>query len=209
VAYASNRPAFDAPRKRRRRRRAGLVAGLCLVAFAHRAPASELLIGREALQTLVVMSAFKDQGRWYLLRGKCFAYLEWPHVALDSGRVLIDAHLTSRLGLNVGDSCVGTELASDVRVSGKLVGAGSHLEIDDIRIDNVQDESTRKGIELLESALGGSLPRSVKIDVLPLLKPANVPGTDVKVAATNLDIARVSTLADAVDVEFEIKLTAR
>jgi hypothetical protein len=212
VAHASNRSAFGVPRKRRHRQRAALLAGLvglCLVAFAHRAPASELLIGRDALQTLVVLSAFKDQGRWYLLRGKCFAYLERPHVALDSGRVLIDAHLTSRLGLNVGDSCVGTELASDVRVSGKLVGAGSHLEIDDIRIDNVQDESTRQAIQLLESALGGSLPKSVKIDLLPLLKPANVPGTDVKVAATNLDIARVSTLTDAVDVEFEIKLSAR
>jgi hypothetical protein len=182
---------------------------LGLAGFPGRAVASELLIGRQALQTLVVDSVFKDQGRWYLAKGKCFAYLERPHVALEAGRVIINAHLSSRLGLTVGDSCLGTEMMSDVRVSGKLVGSGSHIEIDDIRIDNVQDESTRQVIELLQSATGRSLPQSVSIDLLPMLKPASVPGTDINVSATNLAIANVSTLADAVDVQFEVKLTAR
>jgi hypothetical protein len=199
----------EAVRKRRRRQRVSFVTCLSLFGFGGRAIASELVIGRDALQTVVVTSVFKDQGRWNLVKGKCYAYLERPHVALIAGRVIIDAHLSSRLGLTVGDSCVGTELASDVRVSGKLVGSGSRIEIDDIRIDNVQDESTRNVVELLQSATGGSLPKSVNIDLLPLLKPTSVPGTDIKVSATNLGIANVTTLADAVDVEFEIKLTAR
>jgi hypothetical protein len=186
-----------------------LVTCLSLCGFIGRAVASELVIGREALQTVMVASLFKDQGRWYLVKGKCYAYLERPRVALDAARVIIDAHLSSRLGLTVGDSCMGTELMSDVRVSGKLVGSGSHIEIDDIRIDNVQDENTRKIIDLLQSATGGSLPKSANIDLLPLLKPTSVPGTDIKVSATNLAIANVTTRADAVDVEFEIKLTAR
>jgi hypothetical protein len=190
-------------------RRVLWVTCLSLCGFVGQAIASELVIGREALQTVVVASVFKDQGRWYLVKGKCYAYLERPHVALDGGRVIIDAHLSSRLGLTVGDSCMGTELNSDVRVSGKLVGSGSHIEIDDIRIDNVQDENTRKIIELLQSASGGSLPKSENIDLLPLLKPTSVPGTDIKVSATNLAIAKVTTLPDAVAVEFEIKLTAR
>jgi hypothetical protein len=193
----------------RLRRRVLWLACLSLCGFVGHATASEVVIGREALQTLVVASVFKDQGRWYLLKGKCYAYLERPHVALDAARVIIDAHLSSRLGLTVGDSCVGTELMSDVKVSGKLVGSGTHIEIDDIRIDNVQDESTRKVIDLLQSATGRSLPKSENIDLLPLLKPTSVPGTDIKVSATNLAIAKVTTLADAVDVEFEIKLTAR
>jgi hypothetical protein len=195
--------------KRRFPRRVLWVACLGLCGFVGRAIASELVIGREALQTLVVTSVFKDQGRWHLVKGKCYAYLERPHVALEGGRVIIDAHLSSRLGVIVGDSCVGTDLVSDVRVSGKLVGSGSHVEIDDIRIDNVQDENTRKIIDLLQSATGGSLPKSANIDLLPLLKPTSVPGTDIKVSATNLAIANVETRADAVDVEFEIKLTAR
>src|ERR1700722_3927178 len=194
--------------KRQFRQRVLIVTCLSLCGFVDRAIASELVIGREALQTLVVASVFKDQGRWYLAKGKCYAYLERPHVALDAGRVIIDAHLSSQLGLMVGDSCIGAAMMSDVRVSGKLVGSGSHIEIDDIRIDNVQDESTRKVIELLQSATGGALPKSVNIDLLPLLKPTSVPGTDIRVSATNLAIAKVETLADAGDVQFEIKLTA-
>jgi hypothetical protein len=195
--------------KRRFRLRVLFVTCLSLFGFVGRAFASELVIGREALQTLVVASVFKDQGRWYLAKGKCYAYLERPHVALDKDRVIIDAHLSSQLGLTVGDSCIGAQMMSDVRVSGKLVGSGSHIEIDDIRIDNVQDESTRKVIELLQSATGGTLAKSVNIDLLPLLKPTSVPGTDIKVSATNLAITKVETLADAVDVQFEIKLAAR
>jgi len=49
----------------------------------------------------------------------------------------------------------------------------------------------------------------MNIDLLPLLKPTSVPGTDINVSATNLAIAHVTTLADAVDIEFEVKLTAR
>jgi hypothetical protein len=195
--------------RRQFRRRVLFVTCLGLCGFVGRAFASELVIGREALQTLVVASVFKDQGRWYLAKGKCYAYLERPHVALDAARVIIDAHLSSQLGLTVGDSCLGAQMMSDVRVSGKLVGSGSHIEIDDIRIDNVQDESTRKVIELLQSATGGALPKSVNIDLLPLLKPTGVPGTDIKVSAANLAIAKVTTLADSVDVQFEIELRAR
>src|ERR1700679_871724 len=145
--------------KRQFRRRVLFVACLPIGGFVGRAIASELVIGREVLQTLVVTSVFKDQGRWYLAKGKCYAYLERPHVALDAARVIIDAHLSSRLGLTIGDSCVGTELMSDVKVSGKLVGSGSHIEIDDIRIDNVQDESTRNVIELLQPQTGAALPK--------------------------------------------------
>ena len=195
--------------RRQFRRQVLFVTCLSLCGFVGRALASELVIGREALQTLVVASVFKDQGRWYLAKGKCYAYLERPHVALDAARVIIDAHLSSQLGLTVGDSCIGAQMMSDVRVSGKLVGSGSHIEIEDIRIDNVQDESTRKVIELLQSATGGALPKSVNIDLLPLLKPTGVPGTDIKVSATSLAIAKGATLADTVDVQFEIELRAR
>jgi hypothetical protein len=186
-----------------------LITVSSLSGFVGQARASELVIGRAALQTLVDASLFKDQGRWYLARGKCYAYLERPRVALEAGRVVIGAHLSSLLGLTVGGSCVGTQMMSDVKLSGKLVGSGTHIDIDDIRIDNVQDDSTRQVIELLQSATGRSLPSSANIDLLPLLKPTSVPGTGIDVSATNLAIARVTTLADAVDVEFEIKLTAR
>jgi hypothetical protein len=66
--------------KQQFRRRVLLVACLSLAGLLGRATASELVIGREALQTVMVASLFKDQGRWYLVKGKCFAYLERPNV---------------------------------------------------------------------------------------------------------------------------------
>ena len=180
-----------------------------LCGLASQGIASELVIGQDALQTLVVGSLFSDHGRWNLLKGACFAYLERPHVALTAGRVIIDAHLSSRLGVAMGDSCVGADMASNVRMSGKLVGSGSHITIDDIRIDNIQDDSTRSVIDMLQSATGGTVPHSMDLDVLPLLQPTSVPGTGIQVTVTSLAIANVVTLANSVDVTFDIKLSAR
>lgn len=185
-----------------------LACGLAITAFCPRAFASELLIDRDAVQALVVASLFKDQGRWYLSKGTCYAYLERPRVALAGGRLVINAHLASRLGLKVGDACMGTDLASDVQLSGRFVGAGSQIALNDIRIDDVKDDSTRQALQVLQSA-GVSLPKTVDIDLLPLLKPALVPGTAIRVSVAKLDIAGVTTQADRVTVDFDMKLNAR
>jgi hypothetical protein len=178
-------------------------------AFGSLSYASELIISRDAVQALVVATLFKDQGKWYLLKGTCYAYLERPRTALAGGRLTIDGHLSSRVGLEVGNSCVGSEFASDVQISGRFVGAGSQITLNDIRIDNVKDDSTRQALELLQSAAGSSLPRAVDIDLLQLLKPTVVPGIAIRVVATGLDIERVTTQSDRVTIDFEMKLTAR
>jgi hypothetical protein len=180
------------------------ISGICA-----QAAASELVISRGAVQALVLTSLFKDQGKWYLAKGTCYTYLERPHVALAHGRLVIDGHLSSRLGLDVGGSCVGATLASDVQLSGRFVGAGSQITLDDIRIDEVKDDSARHAIELLQSAAGTSLPKAINIDLLQLLKPSVVPGTGIRVAVTQLQIAGVTTQADRVTVAFEMKLDAR
>ena len=187
-----------------------MTSACCLMAsaFCCRAFASELLIDRDAVQTLVVASLFKDQGKWYLSRGTCYSYLERPLVALAGGRLVINAHLTARLGLKLADSCMGTDLASDMQLSGRFVGAGSQIALTDIRIDQVKDDSTRQVIQVLQSA-GVSPPKTVDIDLLPLLKPALVPGTAIRVSVTKLDIAGVTTQADRVSVDFDMKLNAR
>ena len=185
---------------------AGLMAA---GAFGSRAPASELVITREAVQALVLQTIFNDQGKWYFAKGTCYAYLERPHIGLAAGRLIIDGHLSSRVGLDVGSSCVGTDFASDVKLSGRFVGAGSQITLNDIRIDNVKDDSTRQALELLQSAAGASLPRAVNIDLLQLLRPTIVPGTAIKVAVTGLDIKGVTTQPDRVTVDFEMKLNAR
>jgi hypothetical protein len=190
------------------RRSTILIGVVAACAMGYRASASELIIGRDAVQGIVVASLFKDQGKWNLVKGKCYLFLERPRTALSGGRVIIDAHLASRLGLEVGDSCLGKDFVSDVRLSGRFVGAGSQITLDDIRIDSVKDESTRQAVDLLQNAAGGSLPKSVNIDLLQLLKPTIVPGTPIKVAVTKLAIDQVKTQNDAVTVEFELKLSA-
>jgi hypothetical protein len=60
----------------------------------------------------------------------------------------MNAHLSSRAGLAVGGSCVGTGLASDVQMSSKSVGSGSQLTLQDIKIDNVADDATRQVLDL-------------------------------------------------------------
>ncbi len=178
-------------------------------AFGSSARASEFVLSRDAVQALVVATLFQEQGKWYLAKGTCYAYLERPHTALIGGRLIIDGHLSSRVGLEMGNSCVGTEFASDVRLSGHFMGAGSKITLNDIRVDNVKDDSTRQALELLQSAAGGALPRAVDFDLLQLLKPTVVPGMAIKIAVTGLEIQRVTTQPDRVTVEFEMKLAAR
>jgi len=187
----------------------GFAGFMAAGAFCSRAPASELVITRDAVQALVLQTIFNDQGKWYFAKGTCYAYLERPHIGLAAGRLIIDGHLSSRVGLDVGSSCVGTDFASDVKLSGRFVGAGSQITLNDIRIDNVKDDSTRQALELLQSAAGASLPRAVNIDLLQLLRPTIVPGTAIKVAVTGLDIKGVTTQPDRVTVDFEMKLNAR
>lgn len=172
-------------------------------------PASEVVFSRDAVKALVLASIFTDHGRWYLAKGACYAYLERPRITLAGGRLVVNGSLSSRVGLEVGDSCVGTDFASDVQLSGRFIGAGSQITLTDIRIDNVKDDSTRQALELLQTAAGASLPKAVNIDLLQLLIPTIVPGTTIRFAMTELKIAGVTTQTDKVSVDFEMRLSAR
>jgi hypothetical protein len=178
-------------------------------AYCPPVPAGELLITRDAVQALVVETLFSDHGKWLLVKGACYAYLERPRIGLTAGRLTIEGYLSARVGLDVGGSCVGTEFASDVRLSGRLVAAGSRITLSDIRIDYVKDDSTRQALELLQSAAGTALPRAVDIDLLNMLEPSIVPGTSIRVTVTQLDVRTVTTSPDRVTVNFEMNLTAR
>ena len=155
---------------------------LCISACAFaRSQASELVIGRNAVQSIVASTRFTDQGRWYLTMGDCYAYLENPRVTLVAGRLVMNAHLLSRVGVEVVGSCVVPGFASGVQLSGKFIGTGWRLTLQDIRVTKIEDEATRQDVEVLQSAAGTSLPPAVNVDLMHLLKPALVPGTNIKV----------------------------
>src|SRR5882762_8445359 len=94
--------------------------------------ASELVVSRDVLQLLVTSSLFKDGGKWYFEEGRCYAFLEGPQVSLSNGRLVLNAHFSSQLGVELFHSCVGPGFASNVTVSGRLVGYGSQLTLNDV-----------------------------------------------------------------------------
>src|SRR5262252_7749823 len=98
---------------------------------------AEIVLERTAVDRLVQQALFTDQGRYFLQRGACYAYLDHPAVTLTGGRVVLNANLTSFMGVIVGTQCVGVPLNSKVTASGKPVHQGGVVRLDDLRIDNI------------------------------------------------------------------------
>lgn len=170
--------------------------------------ASELSIGANTIQKMISQQLFNRQGRWYLSDdGPCYVYLESPHTRLQNGRLVLDAHMSSRVGLRMGDNCVGSGFASNVTLSGRLVGKGSTLTIDDIRFDHVDDSATRDVFDLVQNAAPQALPHAVNLDVLAYVRGAPMNAAGIAVTVKQFRIVDVGTQSDAVVVRFDMSLT--
>jgi len=183
-----------------------IVAGFVLSVPA--AAQSVLSVGPRGVQTLVTQQLFDRGGRWYLFdEGGCFTYLESPRTLLVRGRLVLHAHLSSRLGQQMGSGCVGTDFASNVTLSGRLHGSGHLLILDDIRIDRIDDESTRDALNLALQVDPQILPHATNIDVSEFVRQQVVA---VGGSSTRLDgfrILNITTRADAVVIEFNLSLS--
>ncbi len=177
-----------------------------LVAIAGRgtADASELVLNRAALQALVASTLFHDAGRWYLQKGACFAYLEHPTVTLTKDRMLIDARLAGRLGLESQGTCIGVNLASPVAISGILRGSGSQLSVQDLRVERANDETTRRAFALLLGVSSESVSHALSIDLMTVVKPTAIPGLLMPARVTRLVISDVTTAEQSVSVQFDL-----
>jgi hypothetical protein len=171
------------------------------------APAAEIVLERSAVDRLVRQSLFTDQGRYYLQRGACYAYLDDPAVSLTGGRVILNANFTSFLGVMVGAQCVGVPLASKVTLSGKPAHQGGVVRLADLRIDSIADQSTRA---LVQSGLMPRFPQAVEIDVAAalrsMLRQPNIPYTS---ELERLDITALSAEGNRLGVTFDFKLSAK
>lgn len=173
------------------------------------APANgaEIVLEQSAVQKLVVESLFKDNGRYYIQRGACSAYLDSPAVTLAGGRVVIRSRLNARLGMDFGDSCAGVDLASWTTVSGEPSAQGTSVRLANIRIEEVGDANTRI---VLNSGLVPTLPGAVELDVLKavrsMLQSANGQ-LQVEVLALNIESARVAD--NKLSVRFDFKIAGR
>ncbi|HYS13259.1 MAG TPA: hypothetical protein VEN28_08105 [Burkholderiaceae bacterium] len=168
---------------------------------------AEIVLERTAVDRLVRQSLFTDQGRYYLQRGACYAYLDEPAVTLTGGRLVLNANLTSFLGVMVGVQCIGVPLNSKVTLSGKPAQQGGTVRLADLRIDNITDQATRA---LVQSVVMQRFPQAVEIDVASavrsMLKQPNIPYTS---DLERLDITAVSAEGDRLGVTFDFKLTAK
>ncbi len=168
---------------------------------------AEIVLERSAVQKLVVESLFKDNGRYYIQRGACSAYLENPAVTLTGGRVVIRSHLNARLGMDFGDSCAGVDLASWTTVSGEPSAQGTTVRLASIRIEDVGDANTRI---VLNSGLMPTLPGAIELDVLKAVR-SMLQGASgqlqVEVQALNIESVRVAD--NKLSVRFDFKVSGR
>jgi len=185
---------------------AAILSGLALSLPA--AADSVLSVGPRTVQTLVVEQLFGRAGRWYLIDdGGCYTYLESPHTHLALNRLVLQAHLSSRLGQRMGKDCLGTDFASNVTLSGKLHGSGHSLILDDMRIDRVDDESTRSALNLALQVDPKLIPRAANIDVSEFVRKKLIASGGAAARLDDLRIANITTQADAVVIQFDLSLS--
>jgi hypothetical protein len=189
---------------------ARIVAAI-LSAFALSPPVaaqSVLSVGPRSVQTLVVEQLFNRAGRWYLIDdGGCYTYLESPQTRLTLDRLVLRAHLSSRLGQRMGKDCVGADFASNVTLSGKLHGSGHLLILDDIRIDRVDDESTRSALNLALQVDPQVMPRAANIDVSEFVRKDVIAAGRSPARLDEFRIVKIMTGADAVVIHFDLSLS--
>ena len=177
---------------------------LSSTAIAHGA---EIVLEQSAVQKLVVESLFKDNGRYWLQRGACSAYLDHPAVTLANGRVVIRSHLSARVGMDFGDSCAGVDLASWATVSGEPSAQGTAVRLANIRVEDVGDANTRI---VLDAGIVPTLPGAIDLDVLKAVRSMlQGASSQLQVDVQSLDIQSVRVVDNRLTVKFEFKVAGR
>jgi hypothetical protein len=186
--------------------RSGGVAAL-LVAMGASVPAAEITLERSAVEKLVAQTLFTHAGRYELQGGSCFAYLEKPSVELKDGRIRIRSYLNSRIGVDMGNACLGVSFASWTVASGRPVASGGLVRLEDLRIDGVDDPTARL---VLESGLMPTLPRAIELDVLGAVKSMlQSSGAQLQTTVENFQIESAAVADNRLAVRFNFKLVAK
>ena len=171
------------------------------------APAAEIVLERSAVEKLVVQTMFSNAGRHELQRGACYAYLESPSVELKEGRIKIRSRLSSRVGVDLGNSCVGVRIVTWSVVSGRPAANGGSVRLEDLRIDSVDDPTVRL---VLESGLLPALPRAIELDVLKAVRSMlQNSGAQLQTSVDTFQIESVRVASERLELRFEFRLVAR
>ncbi len=182
--------------------------GLSVALLAATGPkAAEIVLERSAVEKLVMQTMFSNAGRYDIQRGACYAYLDSPSVELKDGRIRIRSRLSSRLGVDMGNACVGVTLASWTVVSGRPGANGGSVRLEDLRIDSVDDPTVRL---VLESGLLPTLPRAIELDVLKAVRSMlQNSGAQLQTSVDAFQIESVAAGDDRLAVRFNFRLVAK
>jgi hypothetical protein len=183
-------------------------AGLCVALLAAPiAQAAEIVLERSAVEKLAMQTMFSNAGRYDIQRGACYAYLDSPSVELKDGRIRIRSRLSSRVGLDTGNTCVGVTIASWTVVSGRPAANGGSVRLDELRIDSVDDPTVRL---VLESGLLPALPRAIELDVLKAVRSMlQNSGAQLQTTVDGFQIESVRVGDDRLAVRFDFRLVAK
>ncbi|MEQ1685079.1 MAG: hypothetical protein ABL916_15635 [Burkholderiaceae bacterium] len=188
----------------RKLRRAALCATL---AAASMAQAAEIVLERSAVDKLVTQTMFINAGRYDIQRGACYAYLDSPSVELKDGRIRIRSRLSSRVGLDTGNTCVGVSVVTWAVVSGRPAANGGSVRLEELRIDSVDDPTVRL---VLESGLMPALPRAIELDVLKAVRSMlQNSGAQLQTTVDAFQIESVLVGDDRLTVRFNFRLVGR
>ncbi len=171
------------------------------------ASAAEIILEHSAVDKLLAQTLFTNNGRYDLVKGPCSAYLDRPSVVIEGGRIRIRSHLTARVGVVDGRSCVGVAIASWTVASGKPVARGNLVVLTDLRIDQVDDPNLRL---FVESGLLAALPRAIEFDVRQAVR-GMLQGNSGQFQAEvdSLVIELVLAADDRLSIRFDFKLIAK
>ena len=185
----------------------GAASGLFALAISASVAAAEVVLEHSAVDKLLAQTMFTNNGRHDLVKGPCSAYLDRPSVVIEGGRIRIRSHLTARIGVVDGRSCVGLAIASWTVASGRPVARGASVVLTDLRIDQVDDPNLRL---LVESGLLAALPRAIELDMRQAVRGMlqNNSG-QFQAEVDTLIIDSVVAADDKLSIRFDFRLVAK
>ena len=184
-----------------------LTLGLLALALTGASLAAEIVFEHSAVDKLLAQTMFTNNGRHDLVKGPCSAYLDRPSVVIEGGRIRIRSHLTARIGVIDGRSCVGLAIASWTVASGRPIARGGSVVLADLRIDQVDDPNLRL---LVESGLLAALPRAIELDMRQAVRGMlqNNSG-QFQAEVDTLVIDSVVAADDRLSIRFDFRLVAK
>jgi hypothetical protein len=172
--------------------------------FSH---AAEIILEEPAVEKLLIQTLFKDAGRRYLVRSVCDTFLETPTAKILGGRIHLRFHITSKVGVPAGKTCVGRTFAGWASMSGQPVSTGGTVRLEDVRIEEVEDAAMRF---LLKTGFAPAVPNALNLNiqnaVVSLLKAIS---PQVESTLETFEISGVTAESNTLSVKFDFKLVAK